>query len=144
MLIRRFLSILAFVAAFFVAAEAFADPVYQSQTLACTHAATPALSASGGTQAVASITGKQIYVCGFLFWTNATASAGVQLEYAAAGSCAAGPYTAITPPMNFGATSGFIDHQSYYEGLLPVPSGNDLCLVETAGTIVSIVYYTQF
>ena len=125
-------------------AQARADPVYQSSTIACTRSANAALAAAGGAVVTGSVSGKQIYVCGFVFWTNGTASTGVQLGYAATGGCAAGPYTSVTPALAFAANSGLVDHQSYYEGLLPVPSGNDLCFVETAGVTAAIVYYAQF
>lgn len=119
-----------------------ADPVYQSQTIACTRAA----SYSGGaasTVLAAAIAGKQIYVCGFVFSGTAAGTAG--LAYAAtAGSCAAP--TAITPVFGVGAAAnpGIVDHQTYYAGLPPAPLGNDLCVITTGTGTQVIVYYAQF
>lgn len=139
------LAILLLASAWLALTPARADPVYQSSTIACTRSANASLAAAGGVLVAASVAGKQIYVCGFVFDTTATPSTGLQLEYAATGNCAAGPYiAAVTPAMAFAANTALVDHQTYYAGLLPVPSGNDLCLVETAGTVAAIVYFSQF
>lgn len=119
-----------------------ADPVYQSQTVACVKSVSYS-GAAASTVLVTSITGKQIYVCGFVFAGSAAGSAG--LEYAAtAGSC--GTPTAITPVFAVGASTNpaVVDHQPYYAGLPPAPSGNDLCSVTTGTGTQVIVYYAQF
>lgn len=119
-----------------------ADPVYQSSTIACVKSA----QYSGGaatTKLVSNVPGQQIYVCGFNLQGTAAGTAG--LEYGAAGGTCGTP-TLITPVFGVGAAGnpGVVDHQSYYEGLPPVPSGNDLCVVTTGTATQAIVYYAQF
>lgn len=144
MRIRLILIAVAFSAALLLLGSwaAHADPVYQSSTIACVKSK----QFSGGaatTNLVPSVAGQQIYVCGFNFQGTAAGTAG--LEYGATGGTCPSP-TLITPVFGVGAAGnpGLVDHQSYYEGLPPVPSGNDLCVVTTGTATQAIVYYAQF
>lgn len=121
-------------------APASADPVYQSQTIACTHEA----AVTGSAQvAVASVSGKQIYVCGYVF-AGAGTTPTATLFYAATGTSCASSLASVVPTITLAAGSAVVDHQTYYAGLPPVPSGDDLCAT-TAGTGTQvIVYYSQF
>lgn len=122
--------------------QAKADPVTQSQTYACTRAATFS-GAAASTVLVTAVTGKRIYVCGFVFAGTAAGTAG--LEYAATGGSCGTP-TLITPVFGVGAAANpaIVDHQTYYAGLTPAPLSNDLCVVTTGTATQVIVYYTQF
>ncbi len=123
-------------------APAWADPVYQSQTIACTNAAIYDAATNGSTKLVTGTTTQRIYVCGFVLFGGGTAT--VKLIFGTGGTCGAGT-TAITPGFNLVAQSQLVDHQSYYEGLLPVPVSNDLCINTSAGVAIQgIVYYAQF
>lgn len=138
--ILRALAAAAFAAVFFaLGAPAHADPVYQSSTIACTHSSNWAANA---TPLATSITGKQIYVCGFDA-IGGTAAGTAQVAYATTGGSCASP-TAITPTINMAIGIGLVDHQSYYEGLTPVPSGSDLCGVVSGAGAGLIVYWAQF
>ncbi len=117
-----------------------ADPIYQSQTLACTREA----AATGTAQVLApSIAGKQIYVCGFTF-AGAGTSPSATLFYAATGTSCASSIATVVPTLTLTAGSAIVDHQTYYAGLPPVPSGDDLCATTTGTGTEAIVYYTQF
>lgn len=117
-----------------------ADPVYQSQTVACTHEA----SATGSAQVLAaSITGKQIYVCGYVFAGAGTAPTAT-LFYAATGTSCASSLGTVVPALTLAAGSAVVDHQTYYAGLTPVPSGDDLCATTAGVGTQVIVYYLQF
>lgn len=126
-------------------APAVADPVYQSQTLACTHSAQFA-GASGTAQLVAAGTGTavnaQIYICG---WDLVpTAAATVQFEYGTGTNCGTGTQT-ITPEFSISANEPLIDHQPYYAGFTPIPAGQNLCMVVGGtGPVPGLVFYTQF
>lgn len=121
---------------------ASADPVYQSQTVACTHSAIYDASTNGATRLVTGNATQQIYVCGFALVGGGTAA--VKLMYGTGGTCGSGT-TAITPAFNLIAQTVVVDHQTYYAGLLPAPASNDLCLNASAGVAVqAIVYYAQF
>lgn len=121
------------------AAAAKADPVMQSDTYACTREAS---WAANGTALAVSVAGKQIYVCGFAFIGGSAAST-AQIGYATtATSCAS--LTAITPVMNAAIGTAVVDHQTYYAGLLPVPSGSDLCATTSGAAAALLVYYSQF
>jgi hypothetical protein len=122
------------------ALPAIADPVYQSQTYACTKSK----AVTGSAQVVAaSITGQQIYVCGFVA-AGAGTTPTATLFTAATGTSCATPVTTVVPVLTLTAGSAIVDHQTYYAGLPPVPSGSDLCAT-TAGTGTQlIVYYSQF
>lgn len=123
-------------------ATAKADPVYQSQTIACTRSA-QFNGAAATTVLVPNVAGKQIYVCGFVFAGSAAGTAG--LIYGVAGSTCATTPQPVTPVFAVGAATnpGIVDHQTYYAGLPPAPAGNDLCAI-TTGTAQVIVYYAQF
>jgi|SRR5579862_2855787 len=119
-----------------------ADPVYQSQTYACTHAAQTAGTA-GTIQLVASSGSiAQIYVCG---WdVVATAAATWQLEYGTGATCGSGT-TTITPAFSLAANGIFIEPHFYYDGIPAVPNGNNLCVViGGTGPAPTILYYSQF
>lgn len=119
---------------------AYADPVYQSQTVACTREA----AATGAAQVVAaSVTGKQIYVCGFVF-AGAGTTPTATLFWAATGTSCAVSLGTVVPTLTLPVGAAIVDHQTYYAGLPPVPSGSDLCAT-TAGTgTQAIVYFAQF
>lgn len=121
-------------------APAAADPVYQSQTIACTREA----AVSGASQVVAAgVTSQQIYVCGFVF-AGAGTTPTATLFYAATGTSCATPIATIVPVLSLPVGGAIVDHQTYYAGLLPVPSGNDLCAT-TAGTgTQAMVYFARF
>jgi hypothetical protein len=117
-----------------------ADPVYQSSTVACTRET----AATGASQVLAaSIAGKQIYVCGFVF-AGAGTTPTATLFYAATGTSCATPLGTVVPALTLPVGGAIVDHQTYYAGLPPVPTGDDLCAT-TAGTGTEvIVYYAQF
>lgn len=117
-----------------------ADPVYQSQTIACTREN----AVTGANQVVAaSVAGKQIYVCGFLF-AGAGTTPTATLFFAATGTACATPLGTVVPVLTLPVGAAIVDHQTYYAGLPPVPSGDDLCAT-TAGTgTEALVYYAQF
>jgi hypothetical protein len=139
-LLRALIAASLLVATFFGCDVARADPVYQSQTYACTHEA----AATGSAQVVAaSVANKQIYVCGFVF-AGAGTTPTVTLFYAATGTSCAVSLGTVVLTLTLTAGSAIVDHQTYYAGLPPVPSGDDLCAT-TAGTgTEALVYYTQF
>jgi len=122
-----------------------ADPVYQSQTIACTRSAIYDASTNGSTKLVTGTATSQIYVCGFAF--NAAAAVNVKLVYGTGGTCGTGT-AALTPAFQFtGATTNppLVDHQTFYAGLTPAPASNDLCINTSGGIAVqAIVYYAQF
>lgn len=125
-------------------APARADPVYQSQTYACTKAAQFAGTGAATTRIVQTANGaanSQIYICG---WSVlATASSTLQFEYGTGTNCGTGT-TAITPQFSLTAGNPFVDHQPFYAGFLPIPAGNDLCIVVGTGAVPGLLYYTQF
>lgn len=135
-MIRTMLTLLALL----VLTPARADPVYQSQTYACTREN----AVSGAAQVVApSIAGQRIYVCGFVF-SGAGTTPTATLFYAATGTSCATPLGTVVPVLTLPVGGAIIDHQTYYAGLPPVPSGDDLCAT-TAGTgSEAIVYFSQF
>jgi hypothetical protein len=141
-LLRAFACALVLQLGLFVGAPAKADPVYQSSTIACTKSA----QFSGGaatTVLVTNVPNQRIYVCGFVFAGTAAGTAG--LEYGTSGTTCGSP-TLITPVFAVGATANpaIVDHQTYYAGLPPAPSGNDLCVVTTGTGTQIIIYYSQF
>jgi hypothetical protein len=99
-------------------------------------------SASGSTRIVVGTATKQIYVCGFTFFASGTVN--VDLIYGTGGTCGTGA-TKITPAFQFTAQTGLIDHLPVYQGLVPVPVSNDLCL-NTSGAVAfqAIVYFSQW
>ena len=118
----------------------WADPVYHSSTVACTHSAENA-GVAGTTALITGNAVQGIYVCGFSFW--ATAVGTVQLVYGTGASCTGS--NPVTPAFSLPATGGLVDHQTYYAGLPAIPPGNNLCfIVGGTGPIPMIVYYTQF
>jgi hypothetical protein len=138
---NRLAAALAFVGVLLFCAPLPADPIYQSQTYACSKAVTNA-GAAGTTRIIVASATQQIYVCGFTF--GATAAATVQLEYGTGGTCGTGT-TAITPVYSLAALGALVDHPAYYSGLPIAPAGNDVCfVVGGAGPMPMIVYYTQF
>ena len=120
--------------------SAHADPVYQSQTIACTKES----AVSGAAQVVAaSVANQRIYVCGFVF-AGAGTTPSATLFYAATGTSCAVSLGTVVPVLTLPVGGAIVDHQTYYAGLPPVPSGDDLCAT-TAGTgSEAIVYFSQF
>lgn len=119
-----------------------ADPVYQSQVIACTRAAIYDASTNGSTKLVTGTASQQIYVCGFALFGGGTAN--VKLTYGTGGTCGTGT-ASITPAFALIAQAQIVDHQTFYAGLTPVPVSNDLCINASAGVAVqAIVYYSQF
>lgn len=85
---------------------------------------------------------QSIYVCGFNFWSNGTVNLG--LVYGTGSTCSTGT-TKITPAFQFAAQTGLTDHPPIYEGLLPIPPGNNLCLnASGAVSAQAIVYFGQW
>lgn len=120
--------------------SAKADPVYQSEVYACVHEK----AVTGAAQVVAaSITAQQIYVCGFVF-AGAGTTPTATLFYAATGTSCATPLGTVVPVLTLPVGGAIVDHPTYYAGLLPVPSGDDLCAT-TAGTgSEALVFFSQF
>lgn len=119
-----------------------ADPVFQSQTIACTRAALYDASTNGSTKLVTGTATSQIYVCGFALFGGGTAN--VKLVYGTGGTCGTGT-ASVTPAFALVAQAQIVDHQTYYAGLPPAPASNDLCINASAGVAVqAIVYYSQF
>jgi hypothetical protein len=111
---------------------------------ACTQSVTYDASTNGATQLVASSGAARIYVCGFTFW--AAGSVNVDLVYGTqtTNPCDTGT-TKITPAFQFTTQTGIVDHLPVYQGLKPVPNGDQLCINTSAGTAVqAIVYFAQF
>lgn len=119
-----------------------ADPVYQSQTIACTRSAIYDASTNGSTKLVTGAAASQIYVCGVTLMGGGTAT--VKLVYGSGVACATGE-NAITPAFSLVAQSVLVDHQTFYAGLTPAPAAKDLCIKTSAGVAVqAIIYYAQF
>jgi hypothetical protein len=117
-----------------------ADPVYQSQTVACTREN----AVTGANQVVApSIAGKQIYVCGFVF-AGAGTTPTATLFFAATGTSCAASLGTVVPVLTLPVGAAIVDHQTYYAGLPPVPSGDDLCATTAGAGTQAIVYFAQF
>lgn len=126
--------------------QASAQGVSPSQLFGCNQATfydgptTPA-----NTTLVNGIGSTRIYVCGFDLYIAQPSSgtSTVGLVYGTGVNCATP--VKITPAFNLTGGSGLIDHLPVYTGLLPVPSGNNLCVTGGTLTLVQvIVYYTQF
>ena len=102
-------------------------------------------SASGDTKVVTGVSNKQIYVCGFTFFAAGTANVGlVYGTLTGSDQCGTGT-TKITPAFQFTAQTGLVDHLPVYQGLLPVPVSNNLCLDTSAGVpIQAVVYFSQW
>lgn len=128
--------------AWFQVAPALADPIYQSQTIACAQSKIYDASTNGSTKLVTGNATQQIYVCGFDFFGGGIAT--VKLSYGTGGTCGTGT-ASITPGFQLTAQSQIVDHQPYYAGLTPVPVSNDLCITTSAGVAIqAIVYFAQF
>ena len=110
----------------------------------CNQAVIYDTAANGATLLVTGITGEQIYVCGFTFWSAGTTN--VDLVYGTGATCGTGTQQ-VTPAFRFTAQSGIVDHPVIYQGLTPAPSANNLCINSSATPAVAveaIIYYTQF
>lgn len=137
---RKFLAALCF--ALLLPASAMAQGVSPSQMFGCNQSAQYDASTSGNTRLVIGAANKQIYVCGFNFFSNGSVS--VSLVYGTGGTCGSGTGS-VTPAFEFGAQTGEVDHLPVYTGLPPAPISNDLCIKTTGAVAVqAIVYYTQF
>lgn len=113
-----------------------------NQMSGCGQAVLYDASTSGDTRLVVGTSNTRIYVCGYVFFSNGSAT--VKLEYGTGGTCGSGT-TAVTPGFIFTAQTGIVDHLPVYTGLPPVPASNDLCINVNAGVAVQgIVYFTQF
>lgn len=113
-----------------------------SQMYGCNQAAIYDASTSGMTKMVTHLANQQIYVCGYVFFSNGSASVG--LVYGTGGTCGVGTIS-VTPAFELGAQTGIVDHLPVYTGLLPVPTADDLCInVSGAVAVQAVVYYTQF
>lgn len=143
----RVFAFLAFVGALLTVAPAGAQShigVSPAQMFGCNQA-TVFSGATATTQLIASPSGiSQIYICGFNFMSTAGGTLQFETGTQATTPCDTGPANflpAFPVPPNF----PLIDHQPYYAGITPVPSGKQLCLVISGtGPVNGIVYYTQF
>ena len=116
--------------------------VSPNQMFGCNQSVQYDASTSGDTKLVTGVANKQIYVCGFDFFSNGTAN--VKLEYGTGGTCGTGTH-AVTPAFEFTAQTGVADHLPVYTGLPPVPVSNDLCInVSGAVAVQAIIYFTWF
>jgi hypothetical protein len=95
----------------------------------------------GSTQLVALVTGKTIYVCGFVLFSAGTAN--VKLNYGTGAACATGT-TAMTPAFQFTAQTGVAYGNS--EGYVAkTAASNALCVNSSAAVAVqALVSYAQF
>lgn len=123
-------------------APASADPVYQSQTYACTKAAQFAGTASTTARIVQGTAAGQIYICGWSLFATAGPTT-FQFQYGTGTNCGTGTVT-LTPQFSLAASQPFVDHTSFYSGFTPIPPGNDLCIVVGTGATPGLVYFTQF
>src|ERR1035437_5079366 len=104
---------------------AHAQGVSPNQMFGCNQSAQYDASTSGSTKLVTGTSTKQIYVCGFNFFSGGSAS--VKLVYGTGGTCGSGT-ASITPAFQFTAQTGDVDHLPVYTGITPVPVSNDLCI----------------
>ncbi len=95
---------------------------------------------SGSTQLVAAVTGKTVYLCGFVIFSAGTAN--VKLQHGTGTACGTGT-TALTPAFQLTAQTG----ASYGNGegvVAKTASGNALCMNSSAAVAVqALVTYTQ-
>lgn len=128
--------------AFALSFPAMAQGVSPSQMFGCNQSAQYDAPTSGNTKLVTGVANKQIYVCGFNFFSNGTVN--VSLIYGTGGTCGSATGS-VTPAFEFGAQTGDVDHLPVYTGLPPVPASSDLC-IKTSGSVAvqAIVYFTQF
>lgn len=125
-----------------LAAPARAQGVSPNQMFACNQSAKYDASTSGATLLANGVASKQIYVCGWNFWSGGTAN--VNLEYGTGSTCGTGTIN-LTPAFQFTAQTGNTDHLPVYTGIPPIPASNNLCINVSAGVAVqAVVYYTQF
>lgn len=98
-------------------------------------------STSGSTQLVALVSGKTIYVCGFVIFSAGTAN--VKLLYGTGTACATGS-TNLTPAFQLTAQTG----ASYGNGegiVVKTAASNALCINSSAAVAVQgLVTYAQF
>jgi hypothetical protein len=109
---------------------------------ACNQSAIYDASTNGSTRLVVGVATKQIYVCGFTLLASGTVN--VDFVYGTGGACGTGT-TKITPAFQFTAQTGLIDHLPVYQGLIPAPVSNDVCINTSAGVAVqAILYWAQW
>lgn len=120
------------------AADALAQQMYQSQTLACQFAAS--VNASAAAKLVSGVAGKQIYICGYVLNAGAAAST-FQFQFGTGTNCGTGT-TSIGPQYSLGTNGVLVDRAPYLNGMA-APAGNDLCVAPSAASAVTL-YYTQF
>jgi hypothetical protein len=111
---------------------------------ACNQAVTYDASTNGATLLVASSGTARIYVCGWNFWAAGTVNVDLVYGTQVTNPCDTGA-TKITPAFQFTAQTGEIDHPPVYQGIKPVPNGDQLCINTSAGVAVqAVVYFAQF
>jgi hypothetical protein len=100
------------------------------------------VAAAATQKLVSGVAGKQIYITGYTWSGDTTATVG-QLEYGTGTTCGTGTTTisgaykvAANGAINRGGPTGLV--------LAPVPAGKDLCIVATTGALAGDVSYTQF
>ena len=111
---------------------------------ACTQSVIYDASTNGATLLVASSGTARIYVCGWNFWSGGMVNVDLVYGTQVTNPCDTGT-TKITPAFQFTAQTGEVDHLPVYQGIKPVPNGNQLCINTSAGVAVqAVVYYAQF
>src|ERR1035437_25707 len=109
--------------------------------VACDSSAQIAMSTATTTQMVALVSGKSVYVCGFVI--NGGGATTAKLVHGTGTSCATGQ-TSLTPAftlasgtmLSFGGGLGYVTK---------APSGNALCVTNSAAVTANVfVTYTQF
>jgi hypothetical protein len=109
--------------------------------VACDSSAQLTISTATTTQMVALVSGKSIYVCGFLF--NGGGAATAKLVYGTGTNCATGQ-TSLTPAFTLasGTNVAFGGALGYVARTI---AGNALCVTNSAAAAANVfVAYTQF
>lgn len=136
----RFLLVLA---SFLWIGLAQAQPVTQppGDPIRCINSIVYDASTSGSTELVPLVTGRTIYVCGYVI--NSGGTVNVQLSYGTGTACVTGE-TKLTPAYNLTVGLRIQDPSPFHRGMT-TPVSNALCLKTSAGVAVqAIVYYSQF
>lgn len=112
----------------------------QATGVKCNKRAIYDASTSGSTKLVDSITGRNVYICGFLLFSVGTVN--LKFVYGTGATCGTGTVD-ITPAFQFTAQSGISDSAAEFRGLF-VPSGSNVCFNASGGVAAqAILYYNQ-
>ena len=103
----------------------------------CDQSATYDASTSGSTRIITGVSGRKVYICGYIISVGGTAT-NVKLIQGTGTNCGTGSDPALTPAYQLAANGNIGEMAAFWNGTATATNANDVCVNTSAGNAVQV------